>query len=100
MVMAMKKGKDWRMERGVYAWRLRDVGLRTDLGGGWLRSAAAAAVSVAAATRSSSSQRCPGIATLRKHGTSRSVLHPTRWSRCITQPRYGADLLLATSSPL
>lgn len=33
MVTAMKKGKD-RMERGGYAWRLRDAGLRTDSGRG------------------------------------------------------------------
>lgn len=34
MVTAMKKGKDWRLERGGYAWRLRDAGLRTDSGRG------------------------------------------------------------------
>lgn len=34
MVTATKKGKDRRMERGGYAWRLRDAGLRTDSGRG------------------------------------------------------------------
>lgn len=87
----------WSGEDMHGAWGMPDSGLTQ--GGGWLRSAAVA-VPVAAATRSSSRQRCPGIATLKRQYGISSVPRPTRWSRCITQPRYGADLLPTASSPL